>query len=83
MIEHSIRESIEKAVNEMYAKSLFGGIPAIPSKAKVHVWREHPPYGTPMQAPQGQTGMALGDGSVFCFDHRHVERKPFWTENTE
>lgn len=37
-----------------------------------------PSYGTPMESIDGESGMAIGEGSVFCYNHRCTETHNFW-----
>ena len=86
IIPAAIRQYIEEAIWDMSASSLgslFSAVPKTPSTAKVHRW--HPPYGTPMRTSSNHHAMALGDGSVYCFDCGEVN-DPFtgaWVPDTE
>lgn len=88
-LQAKIQAALEEAITKETQRLIFGA----KAKTPIHVGRpaptmsvsHHPPYGTMMSAINGTGlhGMALGNGSICCFEHDAIESDSEWEVDTE
>lgn len=67
LIPDAVAKALEEALEDVYTKS---------SLFEIAGMTRPQPYGTQMETDAGSRGMALGEGSVFCYGCGEVEEAP-------